>query len=132
MKQMQRELADEWTRFDIKHREKIKKDSREMSYSDFSKKYSWYEREIMYKTDDQIRKGNEQDAKIMILNLYHRVRSITGEVTDWSNIYCEQGNMGAVLTGMVYGKEGTAEVETILAGGYNIQRLHIRTLVHER
>ena len=70
---------------------------------------------------------------MLIINLYYRVRNITGEIVDWSGISAEVGTQGfPVLTGYVIGKEGRAFVETILAGGYNIQRLHIRVLVHER
>ena len=133
MKEMQNELVTEWDAYDKAHRDQIRKDRHEMEYKEFCKKYTANEAmNIMYMTDEQIHNNNENDAKIMVINLYNRVKAITGEVKDWSDLKCEQGNIGAVLTGFVIGKEGRAEVETILAGGYNIQRLHVRTLVHER
>lgn len=133
MKRMQSELTERWDRWDIRHRDHIKACRKEMSYEEWCKTFTANDRmNFMYLTDEQIHKANEQDAKVLILNLYNRVKAITGEVTDWAGITCEMGNMGAVLTGYVVGKEGRAEVETILAGGYNIQRLHVRTLVHER
>lgn len=81
--------------------------------------------------DEDIHKANMKSAEVMIVDLFNRVREITGKVTDWTGIRAEQGNVFPVLTGVVIGVQGRAKVETILAGGYNIQRLHIRTLVHE-
>ena len=67
----------------------------------------------------------------LIINLIYRVRKITGEITDWSDIRASVGTGGfTVLNGTVIGKEGIAHIESITAGGYNIQRLHIRVLVH--
>lgn len=133
MKRMQTELVTTWDAYDIKYRDQIKNDRHNMEYDDFCKKYSAADRyDTMYKSNEQIHDDNVKDSRTMIINLYNRVKAITGEVTDWNDLKCEKGNIGAVLTGFVIGKEGRAEVETILAGGYNIQRLHVRTLVHER
>ena len=68
----------------------------------------------------------------MIINmtskdLYNRVVAFTGEITDASGIRWG----GKCLDGIIIGKEGKAIVETIGAGGYNIQRWHLRTLVKE-
>lgn len=129
MKEMQNELVSTWDAWDIARRDRIKADKKTMEYEAFCRKYNHTERwDLIYKTDDDIHNANVRDAKTYILDLYNRVKVITGEVVDWSGIRCA----GPALNGLVIGKEGRAEVETILAGGYNIQRLHCRTLVHDR
>ena len=90
-----------------------------------------YARSLWGMTDEQIRKENERSGQNLILDLLKRVTKITGPVTNWSGLHVTQGNMGAVLNGVVVGESGKARVESILAGGYNIQRLHVRTLVKE-
>lgn len=127
------ELVAEWDKWDIERKERVKKAYRELGYTGFWKKgYTKADYDLMYKNADQIHEANVQDAKILILDLYYRVKSITGEVTDWTGIYATQGTRGfTVLNGIVIGKEGRAKVESIYAGGYNIQRLHVRVLVHE-
>jgi len=132
MKVFQEELARRWDAWDIAWREMLKAKYKEMSYKDFVHKYSYNAYESMYTTDEQIHENNLRDSKLIILDLYNRVKAITGEITSWDDLRVEDGNMGAVLNGIVYGKTGKAEVESIYAGGYNIQRLHVRTLVHER
>ena len=91
-----------------------------------------YAQSIWDLSDEKIRSNNERDGKNLILDLLNRVTKITGPVRDWSGLHVTTGNSGgAVLNGVVIGDEGKARVESILAGGYNIQRLHVRTLVKE-
>lgn len=129
MKSLQDELVKRWDEYDKEHRDRINQDRKEMDYKAWCRKYSRNEICVVrYKTDEQIHKDNINDAKVMILDLYNRVKAITGEVTDWRGIHAS----GTALNGFVIGKEGRAEVESILAGGYNIQRLHVRVLVKSR
>lgn len=88
-----------------------------------------YAQGLWGQTDEWIHKQNQRDGENLILDLLKRVTKITGPVTDWSGLHVTQGNMGAVLNGYVIGEDGKAEVESILAGGWNVQRLHVRTLV---
>lgn len=88
-----------------------------------------YARSIWDLPDEKIRANNERDGKNLILDLLKRVTKVTGAVVDWSGLHLTRGNVGAVLNGVVIGEEGKARVESILAGGYNIQRLHVRVLV---
>lgn len=127
------ELVATWDAWDKDRRESVKKAYKEYGYSEFFKRgHTYADYEFMYKTDEKIHDDNERDAKALVLDLYLRVKDITGEVTDWTGIRATQGTNGfAVLNGIVIGKEGRANVESILAGGYNIQRLHVRVLVHE-
>jgi hypothetical protein len=60
-------------------------------------------------------------------NLIARVSKAVGTIKDASNLYI--GN-NMEINGFVVGTEGKAKVETITAGGYNIQRLHFRVLVN--
>lgn len=121
------ELADDWTETDIKQREVMKIKRKELSYEEFRKIYKYTTEQSLSKTDEEFYKNNLKDAEFFIIDLYNRVKNITGEVTDWKNIYYG----GKALNGFIVGVKGKAKVETILAGGYNIQRLHMRVLVNE-
>lgn len=130
-KTLQAELVETWDLWDIMRRENLKKEYGKLTYNEFMKTHTYADYEFRYVTDEKIHADNERDAKALILDLYYRVKDVTGEVTDWSDIHATQGTGGfTVLNGVVEGKEGRARVESILAGGYNIQRLHVRVLVH--
>ena len=131
LRKLQEELVMRWDKWDMERRDKIIADYRELDYKEFSRKYTHADVMFKSKTDEQIHDDNVQAAEDLIIDLIYRVRSITGEITDWSNIRATAGTGGfTVLNGTVIGEEGIACVESITAGGYNIQRLHIRVLVH--
>ena len=130
MKTMEAELIVEWDRYDKEKREYYRMQYKELGFEKFIKKYTYAAYQSKNKTDDEIHQTNVKNARAEVLDLYNRVKEITGEITDWSHIRLSNGNSFPVLNGWVKGKEGSANVESILAGGYNIQRLHIRTLVH--
>lgn len=127
------ELVTTWDAWDKARRERLRKVFNELGSREcFNRGYTGADYEFRHITDEKIHENNTRDAKALILDLYSRVKDITGEVTDWSDIHATQGTGGfTVLNGVVIGKEGRAKVESILAGGYNIQRLHVRVLVHE-
>ena len=58
--------------------------------------------------------------------IIERTNRIVGQITDASNL--SVGNKGD-LNGRIDGTNGSAWVETIGAGGYNIQCFHFRTLI---
>lgn len=127
------ELVETWDAWDKERRERLRKVFSELGAREcFKRGYTGADYEFRHITDEKIHDNNTRDAKALVLDLYYRVKDITGEVTDWSGIHTTQGTGGfTVLNGAVIGKEGRARVESILAGGYNIQRLHVRVLVHE-
>lgn len=83
-------------------------------------------------TDETIHDRNFRDATKMASNLIKRVEKAVGKVRSYSHLYVHNGNWlegGSALNGFVEGEKGSCEVRSILAGGYNIQRLHVRVLV---
>ena len=58
--------------------------------------------------------------------IIERTNQIVGKITDASNLYV--GDKGD-LNGFIIGTNGVAKVQTIGAGGYNIQCFHFRTLI---
>ena len=130
LKALQAELVTGWDEFDKSRRDKMIEDCRTMDYHDFLKKYRGQDTQLRYKSVDEIHAENVRDAEAIILNLVNRVKGITGEITNWGKLYLQPDNNGwSILNGRVEGKEGVAYVESIGAGGYNIQRYHIRVLV---
>ncbi len=131
LKSFQTELVSKWDEHDIQKRDRIRKACKELPYEELKQMYHWRDRDwAMSTTDEQIHDSNVKDATNLILNLVNRVRDVTGEITDWDHLSVATGTWGgAVLNGWVTGKEGRCCVESIGAGGYNIQRYHIRVLV---
>ena len=130
LRTLKTELVTEWNRYDINRRESMKAYREENGRREFLKKYGYSGIEFMAKTDEEINKANERDAESIILNLVNRVKGYTGEITNWSGLTLDEDNNGwSILNGYVEGKEGRCVVESIGAGGYNIQRYHIRVLV---
>lgn len=70
----------------------------------------------------------EREKKEKMLDLIERITSIVGKITDAN--YLHIGAKGDI-NGTIIGEDGMASVETIGAGGYNIQCYHFRTLIHE-
>lgn len=131
-RQLRDELAKSWTEYDMERKSRwlevrAKYQAGKLSGEEYRKMYKYSQEMELSKTEEEFYKINLKEAELFIVDLYNRVKAITGEVTDWGNIYYG----GKALNGWVEGKNGKAKVESILAGGYNIQRLHIRVLVHE-
>lgn len=58
--------------------------------------------------------------------LIHQVEKKAGKIVDVSNLYW---GLDAGINGTIIGELKTVKVETIYAGGYNIQCLHYRVLI---
>ena len=90
----------------------------------------WYD--FQYLTSVQIHNLNVTAAETLVFNLVNRTVELTGKIIDCSDLYLDRDNNGySIINGLVIGEEGKARVESIGAGGYNIQRYHIRVLVKE-
>ena len=98
----------------------------------FMKKYELSEScfdYYLYHGKEYWHRSNMKDAKMMVIDLMNRVKAKCGNIQSFDNLYLQSANRGVCLNGFVTGDKGKAVVESIMAGGYNIQRLHIRVLV---
>lgn len=76
----------------------------------------------------KLQKDLDQEANRKYDFIIERTNAIVGTITDASCL--KVGNKGD-LNGYIKGTRGTAKIETIGAGGYNIQCFHFRTLINE-
>lgn len=141
IKTFMNEIVNSWNEYDKAKRDNINKYIKEYeniesrdAYREFERKL--YERfgrnafEFRWKTNEQIEKENEREGRKLILDFIDRVSGKTGPIKSFDNLYLNRDNSGyAIINGTVEGVDGIAKVESIYAGGYNIQRLHVRVLV---
>lgn len=121
------ELVDMWTQWDIEARDRMLEYKKTVDYHTFYQSYKYSRYEELNHTDEELRQYNEKDADLWLIDLYNRVKEVTGTITDAQHIHF----VGKALNGLVIGENGTARVETIGAGGWNIQKYHLRVLVHK-
>lgn len=73
-----------------------------------------------------LNKELDKDVEAKYFNMVSRVTKIVGNITDASGLHIgKDGN----INGIIVGDLGKARLETIGAGGYNIQVYHFRLLV---
>ena len=77
---------------------------------------------------DKLNKILDNEVKRKREELFDRVCKVVGDIIDASNL--KIGN-DASLNGIITGKNGRVNLTTIYAGGYNIQCLHYRVLIHK-
>ncbi len=75
-----------------------------------------------------LEKALEAEKKAKIIDLVNRIEKVVGRIVDAENLHI--GYKGD-LEGVIFGEQGKAKINTIGAGGYNIQCFHFRTLIHE-
>ena len=129
LKKLQAELVEKIILSEINYRAKMRKDEKEMEWKDFTEKYSCRDREYyMGRSEKDFRemviKDANYEAKMWVLDLVNRVEKKVGQITNWKLWFASKA-----LNGYVEGTKGIATIETIFAGGYNIQCLHQRVLV---
>ncbi len=144
IKEFAKDLEDRWNRYDMWKKEEIRREMKEEpayrereAYREFQRKMNekwgrgWYEF-AWYTTEDQIKKNNKAAVDSLVLNLVNRTIEIAGTIKDAKGLRLDRDNNGyTIINGLVIGEKGKARVESIGAGGYNIQRYHIRVLVKE-
>lgn len=109
---------------------------RELDYHSVAKKLSGFADAVVLKMCE-FRKEDErlswldsileEEKKDKMLDLFNRVSSITGPITDAKGLSIYAGD----LNGVILGEKGAAKVQTISAGGYNIQCFHYRVLIDD-
>lgn len=125
LKQLQEQVTQELIKSEKRYREIMITDKSEMTHEEFYEKYTWSEYyKYYYITDEEIEKECKKESKYWVLDLISRVEKKVGEITKWNLRLADR-----CLNGYVEGTKGTATIETIYAGGWNIQCLHTRVLV---
>ena len=127
IKKFRNNLIENWVVYDMGKMEEHKKDFHTMKKEDYRKKYGFTGASDFDGHLEGFKEKNEKAADKLIQNAINKVIKITGEVESFDSITFKHGE----LNGIVTGKNGKASITTILAGGYNIQRLHARILVRK-
>ena len=106
---------------------------RKVKLYELSKVYNQIVRNLAFGYSDE----NLEKKLIKIINseaeykekqLISRVNKVIGEIYNSKELYV---GINGELNGYIIGEKGNCKIETIYAGGYNIQCLHYRTLIHK-
>lgn len=90
----------------------------------FTKQIAYYRGGV---DEERLNKELDKEVEAKYKNLVARIQEKAGDIVDATGLYI--GGNGEI-NGVVIGTKNKVRVETITAGGYNIQCLHFRVLVH--
>lgn len=115
---------------DIEWHKELKADYQAKGYKVYAdmlknKKITLQVMEFARMSETDARKIFQRDLDARYAKLVHQLQEKAGNVIEVQL----QRNDNSGLDGRVIGEKKTVYVDTILAGGYNIQRLHYRTLI---
>jgi len=132
LKEFEKRLCALWDEYDMKRKNELVEEYKGVSWREFFQRHTASEYDLMNSDAEAIHKANMKSANASVFNLWQRVKETTGDVLE-CDLYTANGNSleGMALNGTVKGVKGTASVETISAGGWNIQKYHFRVLVHK-
>ena len=82
----------------------------------------------LVRTEEQIKNDVENWKNRESELMAERLKTEFGDIISTSLYLGADGN----VNGIIQGSNKTARIDTIFAGGYNIQCLHTRLLVHEK
>lgn len=100
---------------------------RELDDLQEKEKKAWETYSLFRRKPEKLQEDADLIATAMEADFINSVSKYCEKIED-ASLHFEQGK----LNGIVTGADGRKwRVETIFAGGYNIQKLHLRTLVHE-
>jgi len=123
-------IIEENDKADIEYQAKLKAEYNEIGYKEFVRKHKAAKYDFLWKNKEAIHKDNTEYARNLVFDLIGRTKETIGNITSWKNITITHGTHNIpALNGYVEGEKGKAVLESIYAGGYNIQKLHIRVLV---
>lgn len=120
------ELSDNFNTLSSNEQTKINKAIRKMEYEKFISDYTKKEISIASESIERIKELLEKEVVNKKKQFINKIEKKAGAIIDTS--YLKIGHDGS-LNGIVQGSLKTVEVETVFAGGYNIQCLHYRVLV---
>ena len=129
LKKLQAELATKIKNYHMRRRAFLRDKYSELGWTEFKEQYGWREYDY-YLTrgekdfEQMATKDAYAEAKYWVLNLIYRTEKKVGQITNWHLYFATDS-----LNGWVEGTKGNANIETITAGGWNIQCLHTRVLV---
>ena len=127
-------LVANWDEYDKNRYIRLREKRNELGYTKFCKEFGKTAFIFVeYYEEEKAHKENVNAAEALLKKLWNRIEEKVGEAEEWYNLTLAPGNIfeGVAINGYVKGTKGTVKVESIHAGGYNIQRLHVRTLVKE-
>lgn len=77
-------------------------------------------------SDEDLKKRATKDSDFYVLDLIRRVTKKVGTIQDYRNLVVN----GPAINGTIIGDRGSTRLETIVAGGYNVQKEHYRVILH--
>lgn len=112
----------------IKCYEKYKHEEYDLPLFQIYRYYNYFRNDMVIEFfEEYLEVELNKEMRTRLLNLMKNVGRITGRVVNADLHIGIDGN----LNGIIYGEMGNAKIETIGAGGYNIQCYHYRCLIHK-